>query len=89
MLLQIEEIQAGFDGQFLPLEPMLTGFRLVSSHLQRDDITIFQQHVNVILPIDFQFVLQRFDLARFTIGPIAFCNTGDYLSWPIELTEIR
>lgn len=31
MLLELTEIQTRMDEQFLPLEPMLTGFRLVPS----------------------------------------------------------
>lgn len=84
MLLDLTDIQARLDEQFLPLEPMLTGFRLVSTKVQQEDIDRVQEQLNAVLPEDFQSVLRQFDLGSFTIGPIAFCNTGDYLSWTID-----
>ena len=84
MLLEITDIQTRLDEQFLPLEPMLTGFRLVSTEVQPEDIERLERQLNVVLPEEFRSMLQRFDFGRFTIGAIAFCNTGDYLSWTIE-----
>jgi hypothetical protein len=57
------------------------GFRLLPgslSELQRDELA---SHLAVHFPAAFRNVLTTFDLGHFTIGPIAFCNTGDYTSW--------
>lgn len=84
MLLEVAVIQARLDEQFLPLEPMLTGFRLVPSLLSDEDLERFQQQLGVVLPGHFRSMLLRFDLSGFTIGQVAFCNTGDFLSWTFE-----
>lgn len=84
MILEIEEIQSRLDEQFLPLEPMLTGFRLVSSPVEYEDVGRLSHQLDVVLPDDFKGMLQEFNFGEFTIGPIAFCNSGDYLSWTIE-----
>ncbi|QDU73731.1 hypothetical protein Pan97_07300 [Bremerella volcania] len=84
MALEIAEIQSRLDEQFVPLEPILTGFRLVSSEVTQEDIDRFQQQLDVVLPKHFQAMLRRFDFGCFTLGPIAFCNTGDFLSWTYQ-----
>ncbi|RCS44775.1 SMI1/KNR4 family protein [Bremerella cremea] len=83
-MLEITEIQTRLDDQFLPLEPMLTGFRLLPSEVTKEDIEHLQHQLNTVLPEQFESMLRRFDFGRFTIGPIAFCNTGDFLAWLCE-----
>ena len=84
MLLEIDDIQNRLDEQFLPLEPMLTGFRLVSTKIAPDDADRLELKLKVVLSEPFKELLLRFNLGEFTIGPIAFCSTGNYLSWLIE-----
>lgn len=83
-MLEISEIQTRLEDQFLPLEPMLTGFRLLPSRVTQEDIKRFKLQLNVVLPEQFESMLQRFDFGRLTIGPIAFCNTGEFLAWLCE-----
>lgn len=84
MLFEIHEIQRRLDEQFLPLEPMLTGFRLVSTEVGQEAVKSLSEQLNVVLPEHFKSILQQFDLGEFTIGPIAFCNMGNFFAWIVE-----
>jgi len=87
MLLELEEIQKRLDEQFLPMEPMLTGFRLVPSVTRQEEIDALARQLNVAFAGHFQVMLGRFDFGHFTLGPIAFCNTGDYRAWLLQIND--
>lgn len=88
-LLSIDEIQAGFDAEFKPLEPMLTGFRLVEKELSGAAINKLESDLGVSLPDDMSDLISCFDFGQLTIGPVAFCASGDYLEELRSLDETR
>lgn len=83
-LLSIEEIRKGLDKEFLPLEPMLSGFRLVKHELPEQLVVNVENQLSVTFPAKFREMIQSYDFGKLTIGPIAFCGTGDYLKELIE-----
>ena len=80
-LLDIESIQTRLDEEFLGLEPTLTGMRLVPIATGDEGMASCQESLNVRLPLSFSGIVTRFDFGHFTIGPVAFCNRGDYFTW--------
>jgi hypothetical protein len=78
-LLTISEIQQGMDGKFAPLEPSLTGFRLIPVGVPETALVQFEREVATPLPCAFREAIQAFDFGRLTIGPVVFGSTGDYL----------
>ena len=85
-LLSTEEIKHGLDKEFLPLEPMLAGLRLIDGGLTDEALDTFERSMNLSLPTAFRKVVKDYDFGRLTIGPVVFCNTGDYLG---ELTKLN
>ena len=79
-LLSIQQIQRGLDDKFGPLEPMIRGFRLVNGGVTEDALALSESSLGVTLPQTFRELIKAFDFGRLTIGPVAFCNSGDYLS---------
>jgi hypothetical protein len=88
-LLQIEEIQRGLEREFLPLEPMLTGLRLISreSPVDVSVLVAAEEKLGIKLPREFTEYIARFDFGRLTIGPVAFGSGGDYLKELIETNQ--
>lgn len=86
ILLSVDEIKHGLDREFLPLEPMLTGLRLIDGGVSDDALEAFESTMGVKLPISFREIVKSYDFGRLTIGPVAFCNGGDYL---VELKKIN
>jgi hypothetical protein len=84
-LLTINEIQHGLDKEFLPLEPMLTGFRLVNGGMLETSLIESEKQLGVTLPLAFRDMIKTFNFGRLTIGPVVFCNAGDYLKELVEL----
>jgi hypothetical protein len=82
----MEEIRQGLDKEFLPLEPMLNGFRLVEGGVSDAALDTFERDINLLLPAAFRALVREYDFGNLTIGPIVFCNTGDYLG---ELTKLN
>src|SRR6185295_14083902 len=80
-ILDLNTIRLRLDEQFLPLEPALTGFRLLDSKLTPRDIAACEQRLEVRFPQSFKKQLERFDFGDLTIGPTYFCGTGDYLDF--------
>jgi hypothetical protein len=78
-LLTFDEIKQGLDQQFLPLEPMLTGLRLVDGGVLDEALDSCESQLSVAFPTSFRSTVKAFDFGKLTIGPIVFCNTGDYL----------
>lgn len=85
-LLTLDEIKQGLEQEFLPLEPMLTGFRLIDGGVSDEALNFFEHQLGTKLPENFRDLVKKFDFGHLTIGPIVFCNTGDYLQ---ELTEFN
>jgi hypothetical protein len=78
-LLEIDEIKQRLDEKFLPLEPMLTGFRLVESEIADDALQKCESALGVRFPAPFTRLVKRYDFGHFTVGPIQFCQSGDYV----------
>ena len=78
MLLTLREIQDGLDKEFIPLEPLLEGFRLIDTPEPHFDAARCEAKLQVHLPTSFKSVVGSYDFGRITIGPVAFCNSGDY-----------
>lgn len=87
MLLEIESIQSRLDGQFIALEPMVMGLRLVPKHNQESDLSECERTLGVIFPPSFVALATHFDFGYLTIGPIAFCSRGDYFAWLIDTNK--
>ena len=85
-LLSVEEIKAGLDREFIPLEPMLTGFRLIEKNTPESAIENAEKLISTKFPDDFRELIARFDFGNLTVGPVVFCSTGDYL---VELIELN
>lgn len=85
-LLDVETIRTRLDDEFLGLEPTITGMRLVPFSIGDEAMVSCQESLNVRFPSSFIRIVTRFDFGHFTIGPVAFCNRGDYFSW---LTDIN
>jgi hypothetical protein len=87
-LLSIEEIKAELDREFIPLEPMLTGFRLIEKNTSESAIKAAEKKlISTSFPYGFRELITKFDFGNLTIGPIVFCSTGDYLAELIELNS--
>lgn len=85
-LLSMEEIRQGLDKEFLLLEPTLTGLRLIRGGVSENDLEVFERGMNVQLPATFRQPVKEYNFGKLTIGPVVFCNNGDYLS---ELTKLN
>ena len=86
-LLSVEEIKAGLDREFIPLEPMLTGFRLIEKNTPESAIKSVEKLISTRFPDSFRELIAKFDFGNLTIGPVVFCATGDYLTELIELNS--
>lgn len=80
MLLSIEDIKSGLDKEFLPLEPMITGFRVIEKRTKADEIENIGKRLGVAFPDSFSSLICRYDFGHFTIGQIVFSSSGDYLN---------
>ncbi len=85
MLLTLEQIRQRLDQEFLQLEPIVTGMRLVQSTITETQIESCENHMRTVFPEAFRRILVSYDLGRLTIGPIAFCNSGDYASYLLRI----
>jgi hypothetical protein len=85
-LLSMQEIKQGLDKEFLPLEPMLTGLRLIEGGFSDGALYEFERSMNLLLPVAFREIVKEYDFGKLTIGPVVFCNMGDYLA---ELTKLN
>lgn len=83
-LLTIDEIQAGLDDAFLPLEPMITGCRLFKRTLATMSVDHVETSLATRLPRELRDFLCRYDLGSLTIGPIVFGVDCSYLGNVIE-----
>ncbi|BBB64203.1 hypothetical protein UNDKW_5930 (plasmid) [Undibacterium sp. KW1] len=84
-LLSIEKIQAGLDKEFFPLEPMLSGYRIIRKILPEDKVAKTEATLGVKFPNEFRTIISEFDFGMLTIGPIVFCAKGDYIQELIDL----
>jgi hypothetical protein len=79
MLLEFDEIQRRLHAQFLPLEPMTNGFRLVNGSMSSAHIAQCERVLGIIFPMTFKRPILRYDFGNLTIGPTVFCNSGNYI----------
>lgn len=86
-LLTLQEIKDGLDREFLPLEPMLLGLRMIEKETSLDTIEHCENHLAVKFPSSFRNLIAAFDFGQLTIGPVVFCSSGDYLAELITLNE--
>lgn len=86
-LLSFEEIQKRLDKEFIPLEPMLKGYRLNKGGLEENTISKCESTLSVNFPLDYRRLISIYDFGNLTIGPVAFCATGDYSSELIDYNE--
>jgi hypothetical protein len=86
-LLSIDDIKAGLDKEFLPLEPMLTGFRLIEKVTPSSAIEDAEKKISIRFPDDFREIIAKYDFGNLTVGFVAFCASGNYLNQLIELNS--
>jgi hypothetical protein len=86
-LMSIEQVRQGLDTEFRPLEPTVTGLRLISRVTPPDALRQVQERLNVEFPEAFRRVISQFDLGDLAIGPVSFCGSGNYLAELVELNE--
>lgn len=85
MLYSIQKIQHALNDKFSPLEPMLTGFCLQNGGLDEVRVAYVESALDVVLPSAFRETIESFNFDNLTIGPIAFCSSGDYAAELVEL----
>ena len=86
-LLSFKEIQKGLDKEFIPLEPILKGYRLRKGGMDENIISNCESTLSVGFPSDFRRLISIYDFGSLTIGPVAFCATGDYSNELIDYNE--
>lgn len=79
MLLTIDQIREGLDAEFLPMEPELTGFRLVPLERPSSRLDQWATRQGLAPPKPFLDIASKYDLGNLTIGPITFGTGGDYV----------
>lgn len=77
-LLTIQELEAALEDEFGPLEPDLTGLRLVRPGIGQTSVLGLQRRLDVELPTSFASTLTEFNLGSLTIGPTVFGHETDY-----------
>lgn len=85
-LLSVDDVRAGLDRQFLPLEPMFVGFRLIERPPPANAIEHAEKTLAIAFPDDFRELIARFDFGNLTVGPIVFGTSGNY---PAEITRLN
>ncbi|MFL6635309.1 MAG: hypothetical protein ACJ8HJ_23640 [Massilia sp.] len=68
-LLSIDDIKAGLDKEFLPLEPMLTGFRLIEKVTPSSAIEDAEKKISIRFPDDFREIIAKYDLVISRLAP--------------------
>lgn len=86
-LLSLDDVRDGLDKEFLPLEPMLTGFRLIPKCLPDEDVDGCERRLGVSFPEAFRKLISAFDFGNLTIGPVSFSAAGDYLAELVDFNE--
>lgn len=86
-LLSFDEIKDGLDREYLPLEPLLEGFRLKTPGLEEHSLHKCESNLNIVLPKDFRRIISLYDFGNLTIGPISFCVAGNYASQLVEYNK--
>jgi len=80
-LIDINQMQQKLDEQFIPLEPTITGMRLVIKKNQKPSLEQCEVVLKVTFPASFSDLTSHYDFGHFTIGPITFCDSGNYFLW--------
>ena len=84
-LMSMRQIQQGLDEKFLPLEPMVTGSRLIAGGVSETARAACERTLSTHFPPAFRDNIESFSFGDLAIGPVAFCGTGDYLKELIQL----
>jgi hypothetical protein len=87
VILDIESIRRRLDERFVPLEPMLAGMRLIVRAGQDAAIEECQRILDVTFPRSFAAIVARYDFGHFTMGPVAFCDDGDYFGFVAKMNS--
>lgn len=87
MLLSIEDIKSGLDKEFLPLEPMVTGLRLVGKITEIDEVEDTEKRLGVTFPNTFSSLIRQYNFGYFTLGPIIFGSSGNYLNDLLDINS--
>ncbi|WP_431256723.1 SMI1/KNR4 family protein [Roseateles chitinivorans] len=85
-LLSIDQIREKLDLAFLPLEPALSGLRLIEGGASSQALDTVETTLGMLLPSDFRQLVQTYDFGRLTVGPVAFGYSGSY---PSELLDLN
>lgn len=85
-LFSLQHIKRALNEKFAPLEPMLTGLRLIDGGLDDAAVAKLESMLGTKFPEAYREAIQAYNFGLLTIGPVAFCNTGDYSS---ELAELN
>ncbi|MGR0306645.1 hypothetical protein [Acinetobacter beijerinckii] len=88
VLLSLEQIRERLDVEFEPLEPILTGFRMLQASISSLEISTYETKFNVIFPLSFKNIISKYNFGDFTIGPIVFGCSVNYLDELIELDKL-
>ena len=88
-LLTIDEIRKELDQEFIPLEPLVAGLRLIVGGASISDLSYFENVLGSVLPSEFRGLIGEYDFGRLTIGPVVFCNNGDYLQELVYFNSAR
>ncbi|MGY3231222.1 hypothetical protein ACVWWJ_002706 [Luteibacter sp. HA06] len=84
-LYSLKDLQHSLDVKFAHQEPMLTGFRLLDGGLDDERVVHAESVLGVSFPRAFREAIKLLSFEHFTIGPVAFCYTGDYLAEMMRL----
>lgn len=71
-LLTVEEIRKGLDQEFIPLEPMVTGLRLINGGGSEDVLGIFENENKISFPDDFRCLIKKLILGTLQLVRLFF-----------------
>jgi hypothetical protein len=84
-LYSIDEIRIGLDEAFKPHEPDLAGYRFVEGGATPAAVAALEKTLALTLPDDLVHLICKYQFGDLSIGPVAFCGTGDYVKELLEL----
>ena len=86
-LLTLGEVQQGLDAAWQHLEPVHRGFRLIPGGVSAVARAECERTLGVRFSGAFREAIESYDFGWLTIGPVAFCATGDYLRMLVRRNE--
>jgi hypothetical protein len=84
-LYSVDEIRVGLDEAFKPLEPDLVGYRFVEGGATPAAVAALEKALGLKLPDDLVHLICKYQFGDLSIGPVAFCGTGDYVKELLDL----